>query len=346
MWLADRLRKSAATAQNIVNDPNVPLVSIVIRSMDRPTLKRAMHSAAQQTWRNIEIIVVAACGDSHRSLVETFLGRPVRLVNIHRRLPRPEAANAGLEAAQGEWIGFLDDDDELLPQHFEGLLAAPRTRKERVVFSATRALDKKGKLLGHISHEGNHIQLYFHSRATVAATLVHRSLVEEGARFDPEFLVHEDHDFQVNCATRTEFLFVKQATCLWNAQAGDSGCGIGGTNDNPEQRIASVVKIRTKWAKFFERLLRNFDALLFAGQQYLKGGDIPAALECLERALALRPSDVNALNLCGMANMHAGHLERADKLLSSAAKRLPTNSAIRENLALVRKRRANAMESQ
>src|ERR1700722_719435 len=134
MWLTDRLLKSAATAQNIVNDPSVPLVSIVIRSMDRPTLKRAMHSAAQQTWRNIEIIVVAACGDSHRSVVETFLGRPVRLVNMHRRLPRPEAANAGLEAAQGEWIGFLDDDDELLPQHFEGLLAAPRTRKERVVF--------------------------------------------------------------------------------------------------------------------------------------------------------------------------------------------------------------------
>ena len=345
MWPVDKLLKRAVTESTVVNDPSVALVSIVIRSMDRPSLPRAMNSAAQQTWRNIEIVVVAACGDSHRSLVETLLGRPVRLVNMHRRLPRPEAANVGLEAAQGEWICFLDDDDEFLLQHIEGLLAAPRTRKERVVFSATRALDKKGKLIGHISHDGNHVQLYFHSRATVAATLIHRSLVEEGVRFDPEFLVHEDHDFQVNCATRTEFLFVKQATCIWNAQAGDSGCGIGGANDDPEQRVASVVKIRTKWAKFFERWLRNFDALLFAGQKYLMGGDIPAALECLERALVLRPSDVNALNLCGMANMHAGHLERSEKLLNAAARRLPKNSAIRENLELVRKRRANAMES-
>jgi hypothetical protein len=342
MWLADRWLKKETSKGTVVNDLSLPLVSIVIRSMDRPTLKHAMQSAARQTWGNIEIVVVAACGDAHRPLPDTFLGRPVRLIQLHQRLPRPQAANAGLEAAHGEWMSFLDDDDTLLDEHIAKLLAAPRTRNERVVFSATRALDRKGKLLGHISHQGNHVQLFFHSRSTVGATLLHRSLIEEGARFDPEFPVHEDHDFQVNCATRTEFLFVKQATCIWNAQAGESGCGIGGNNDNPEQRIEAVVRIRKKWSTFFDRLLRNFDAVLFAGQQYLKGGDIPAARECLERALALRPSDVNALNLCGMANMHAGHLDRAEKLLTAASRRLPANTAIRENLALVRRRRDDA----
>jgi tetratricopeptide (TPR) repeat protein len=322
----------------VANDSSIPLVSIVIRSMDRPTLERAVQTAARQTWRNIEIVVVAACGDVHRPLHEIILGRPVRMVQLHRRLPRPEAANAGLEAARGEWIIFLDDDDEFMPAHIEKLLAAPHTRNERVLFCATRALDQKGKLLGYISHDGNHVQLYFHSRATVAATLIHRSLIDEGVRFDPEFPVHEDHDFQVNCATRTEFLFVKQATCVWNAQAGDSGCGLGGKNDNPEQRIESIVRVRKKWSTFFEGLLSDFDALLFAGQQYLKGGDIASALECLERALALRSNDINALNLCAMANMHGGRLERADQLLSAAARRLPDNPAIRENLALVRKR--------
>lgn len=326
----------------VANEATIPLVSIVIRSMDRPTLERAMQTAARQTWRNIEIVVVAACGDAHRALPEKFLGRSLRFVQLHRPLPRPEAANAGLEAARGEWIIFLDDDDEFMPAHIEKLLAAPRTLNERVLFSATRALDKNGKLLGRISHDGNHVQLYFHSRATVVATLIHRSLIDEGVRFDPEFAVHEDHDFQVNCATRTEFLFVKQATCVWNAQAGDSGCGIGGANDDAKQRVESVVRVRKKWATFFDALLRDFDALLFAGQQYLKGGDIASALECLERALALRPADINALNLCAMANMHGGRLERAEQLLGIAARSLPGNPAIQENLAFVRKRLAKS----
>ncbi|MGE0208359.1 MAG: hypothetical protein AB7S42_04365 [Lysobacteraceae bacterium] len=42
-----------------------PLVSILIRSMDRPTLQRAIASAAAQTWPNLEIVVVAACGSRH-----------------------------------------------------------------------------------------------------------------------------------------------------------------------------------------------------------------------------------------------------------------------------------------
>jgi Flp pilus assembly protein TadD len=56
----------------------------------------------------------------------------------------------------------------------------------------------------------------------------------------------------------------------------------------------------------------------------------------------LRLNDINALNLCAMANMHGGRLERADQLLSAASYRLPANTAIRENLALVRERLAKS----
>jgi len=254
------------------------------------------------------------------------------------RLPRPEAANACLESARGEWLNFLDDDDELLPEHLTTLLSAPRPREERVVFSATRVLDAQGKLLGQVSHAGNHVQLYFHSRSMLGATAIHRSLVDEGARFDPEFPVHEDHDFQVNCATRTAFVFVETATCIWNAQIGDSGCGFG-ANDNAAQRQEALARLRRKWESVFKGWLSDGDAVLFTGQQYLKGGDIPVARECLERALALRPNDINALNLCGMANFHSGKLERAELLLTQALRQLPQHAALQENLALVRAKR-------
>lgn len=317
-----------------------PLVSIVIRSMDRPTLPRALRSAAAQTWPNLEIVVVAACGASHHALPESIDGRPLRLVvpDPDRRLPRPDAANAGLQAARGEWINFLDDDDELLPQHVNALLSAPRN-DERVVYGRTRVLDAKGKVLGHVSHAGNHVQLFFHSRSTTCATLLHRSLIDDGVRFDPEFPVHEDHDFQVNCATRTPFLFVDAVTSVWHAQAGDSGCGFGENDDNA-QRIESVMKVRRKWDTPFRRWLTDADAVLFTGQQYLKGGDFVAAALCFDQVLHVRPGDVNALNLGGLANLRNGNLERAEQLLLDAQKQLPDHPGIRENLRLMRARRA------
>jgi len=321
---------------------NAPLVSILIRSMDRPTLDRAIASAVSQTWPNLEVVVVAACGSVHRTLPSPKNGRDIRLIVRDEKLTRAEAANVALESARGEWLNFLDDDDELLPEHVNTLMSAPRPNGERVVFSRTRVIDAKGKVLGHVSHAGNRVQLFTHSRATVDAMLFHRSLIDEGLRFDPEFLAHEDHDFQVACATRTDFVFVNRATAIWHAQAGESGSGFG-VNDDPQQRADAIRRIRQKWAGVFDEWLRNFDDVLFTGQQYLKGGDVPAARECLEIALALKPHDVNALNLCGMANFHAKKYERAEQLVALALQRAPGSRALQENLALIRSRRAAAV---
>ena len=313
--------------------------------MNRATLARALDSAAAQTWPNLEIVVVAACGHSHPPLPERWKGRSLRLVypQPDRRLPRPEAANLCLESARGEWLNFLDDDDELLPQHLKALLDAPRGN-ERVLYAQTRVVDTQGRILGHVSHAGNHVQLYFHSRATPCALLLHRSLAEDGARFDPAFAVHEDHDFQVNCATRTAFRFVEGVSSIWHAEAGESGCGFG-SNDDASQRDASVMRIREKWNAAFLDWLTDADAVLFTGQQYLKGGNVRTAILCFKQVLHVRSGDVNALNLGGAALLRNGDLARAEQWLQQAAARLPQHAGIQENLRLVRAQRAKKVSA-
>ncbi|MEP6941022.1 MAG: glycosyltransferase [Rudaea sp.] len=317
-----------------------PLVSILIRSMDRPSLGRALASAAAQTWPNVEIVVVAACGEGHRALPAEFGGRPLRLVTAPdgARLPRADAANLALGAAHGEWLNFLDDDDELSPQHLVTLLTAPRDGGERLVYSQTRVLDGAGALLGHVSHAGNHVQLWFHSRATTCATLLHRSLVDEGARFDPAFGVHEDHDFQVNCATRTEFRFVDVPTCTWFADAGESGCGFGANNDDA-QRQATVVRIREKWSAAFSHWLADADAVLQSGRSYLTGGDLNAAATCFEQVLKLRPGDAAAMQLDARAHLRAGDVDRAAALIAEATRVAPADADVQEAAGLLAARR-------
>jgi len=318
-----------------------PLVSILIRSMDRPTLTRALDSAATQTWPNLEIVVVAACGARHRALPETWKGRPLRLVRPQpdRLLPRPDAANAALEAARGEWLNFLDDDDELLPQHVAALLAAPRAAETRVIYSRARVVDAGGKPLGRVGFASFPVQLYYQNRSHPAATLFHRSLVDEGVRFDPEFPVYEDHDFFIHCATRCDFQFVDATTCIWNAFVGESGVGHG-SNTDEVQRAHFHAKLHRKWAAFFQPLLDQPETLIFVGQQYLREKDSQRALDYLERALAARPGDINALNLAGLANLRAGNLDRAELLLTQALSQLPNHEGLRANMTLLQHARA------
>jgi glycosyltransferase involved in cell wall biosynthesis len=340
MWPFRRADPLAGTSQPLRNDPSVPLASIMIRSMDRKTLPRALLSAARQSWGNVEIVVVAACGRQHKPLPDNILGRPLRMVwpDAGQRLTRPLSANAAVEAARGEWMGFLDDDDELLPEHLTTLLGAPRPGRERVIYASASARDKRGKAFTRVGMPGNHAQLYFHNRTLPCATVFHRSLIDEGLRFDADFPNSEDHDFQIACATRTAFLFVDAVVAIWNSELGTSGSGFG-ANEDRQMFNESVARVRRKWHAAFERWLGKPEDLLEAGKFYLQGGDLGPALECLERALVLRPADGNALNLCGLANFNAGNIDRAEKLLTKAQKRLPKHNGIRENLAMVRAQR-------
>lgn len=44
---------------------SLPPVSVLVRSMGRPVLANALASIAAQTYAALEVVVVAACGDSH-----------------------------------------------------------------------------------------------------------------------------------------------------------------------------------------------------------------------------------------------------------------------------------------
>ena len=320
---------------------NAPLVSILIRSMDRPTLDRAIASAVKQTWPNVEIVVVAACGSAHRALSTPQDGRDVRLIvpEPDRKLPRPEAANLALDCARGEWLNFLDDDDELMPAHIQTLLSA--RDGARIVYSRAVVRDPSGQATGFCGVPALPSRFRYDAPTVPNAMLFHRSLVAEGARFDAEFSIYEDHDFFINLAARAPMRFLDEATCIWNAHEGESGCGHG-ANSGVSRRGELSERIRAKWATQFDAWDSVPGALLQTGQALLKNGDIAAAHDCLERALRQAPDDINALNLCGMANLHNGDVVRAEQLVSAALRRAPSSTALRENLALIHARRAQA----
>jgi len=113
-------------SQIIPNSPATPLVSVIVRSMDRPELADTIASLALQTCPRLEILIVDATGGRHRVLPDVPLagGHSIRLVQSGRPLTRPQAANVGIDAVAGELFSFLDDDDTCDPDHIAALVAA------------------------------------------------------------------------------------------------------------------------------------------------------------------------------------------------------------------------------
>jgi glycosyltransferase involved in cell wall biosynthesis len=112
-------------------------VSAVISTFERPdACERAVRSVLAQEPAPLEVLV---CDDGSRDETPERFGRDPRVryvrVEPNRGTPAP-ARNAGVAEAKGEWVAFLDDDDEWLP----GKLKAQLEHTDRADVIATNAV--------------------------------------------------------------------------------------------------------------------------------------------------------------------------------------------------------------
>lgn len=107
------------------------MVSVVVPTAGHsPWLRQAVESALQQSYRNVEVVVVDDSADGMADSAWSIawgLEKRERPRLIHSGGAGGAAArNAGVQAARGEWIAFLDDDDEWLPEKLEKQMDAAR----------------------------------------------------------------------------------------------------------------------------------------------------------------------------------------------------------------------------
>ena len=102
-----------------------PLVSVVIPTTNRPHLVvRAITSVLRQTMADLEVIVAIDGPNAETSAVLAAITDPrLRMVQHATGAGAGAARNLGAAHATGEWIAFLDDDDEWLPEKLERQLA-------------------------------------------------------------------------------------------------------------------------------------------------------------------------------------------------------------------------------
>jgi hypothetical protein len=173
----------------------------------------------------------------------------LRFVDHGQALDRSAAANAGLEAARGRYLGFLDDDDLLFPEHVSVLIdALQRQTGAQVAYSGVRMIayrDDGSSCFEALFNRPFHLpSLRAQNYIPMHAVLFDRALLETGCRFDESLALYEDWDFWLQLAEHSEFLHVDRVTACYR-NFGHSGFGF--------DQQADAAKIAAGRAALFEK---------------------------------------------------------------------------------------------
>lgn len=120
--------------------------SAVIPTTGRPELVRAVSSVLQQTVR-VEPIVVLDNPELLEDVSSMLDGLPHKMILTSGRVGGAEARNIGVDNANADVIGFLDDDDEWLPQKTKYQLAELRGNRMRVITSKSLIAGRKPRIV-------------------------------------------------------------------------------------------------------------------------------------------------------------------------------------------------------
>jgi len=188
-----------------------PLVTVVIPVKDRPNeLLRSIDSVLQQTLGNFEIVVVENNSKFPReleNLVNALADKRIRFYSLENCQNANVARNFGCRVAQGEYISFLDSDDEYEPEHLARCVDL--LQKSQTFFVYGSAKINNGISIRQVNarslHEKETAFSYLFGGSINWAptpTYVISRLVLEDVEWDEMLYRHQDFDFFIQVVSR------------------------------------------------------------------------------------------------------------------------------------------------
>ncbi len=280
-----------------------PLVSVLTPTCDParlPTLRRAVRSIFRQTYSHVEAIVIA---DGSQAIHVDALAKEIRdprLRVAHLETPQGPAVarNAGAEVAQGEYLAFLDDDDEWLPQKLDVQMEVIREHPEAAfVFSDAHVIQETGATtffkIANFSGPPTLEALCRNDFVLCVTAVVKRTIFDEVGGLDPaeELLGTDDADLWGRILHRSyTAAYSPLPLAIHNHHKNSYSDGLEFL-----QHLANLLKKRMRL--FSDRpecvaLLKDYLFRITWGQasKLLCAGRIEESAACFQRASSLRPS--------------------------------------------------------
>jgi glycosyltransferase involved in cell wall biosynthesis len=210
-----------------VSNAKGQLVSVIIPYYDRlELLPRALKSVVEQTYNNLEIIIVDdASHQDPTGVMATFDDARIVYVRHDTNQGVSGARNTGIDRAKGDLISFLDSDDEWLPTKVEKQLDALRAKgkEHQVCYCFSEVVsDETGKVVevNAFRGEGDVIHPVLIGSGgspgwTGLVILVNELMIAKEdlkrvGSFDERYRMHEDWELLIRLAQTYKFACVKE----------------------------------------------------------------------------------------------------------------------------------------
>jgi glycosyltransferase involved in cell wall biosynthesis len=200
------------------------LVSVVVPAFNRGfIIREALQSLVRQTYPNWEALVVNdGSTDDTSSAVREWMEKDcrIRLIEHNERKGAQVARNTALRAARGDWIAFLDSDDQWLPHSLEVRFKATENGSQ-VVHSECYVLREKEKveLFGVPPLQGDvYRELLRRPGPMFQGLLISRAAFGRLGYLDENIVAYQEWDTAIRLARHFTFGFLPEPTFLYDCR--------------------------------------------------------------------------------------------------------------------------------
>jgi len=193
-------------------------------------VERAVRSVLAQTYADLDIIIVddGSTDDTRERLAVLLeVDQRIRYIRHEKNRGAQAARNSGLQAASGEYVAFLDSDNEWLPQKTEKQLAlfTSRSTSPGVVYCGFSRMNSRRQVIHEYVPEfrGQVYRQVLQDWLTDTSTLiVRRKLLEMIGGFDETLRAYHEWDVCIRLARESEFDFVPECLTIYHEHTGPS----------------------------------------------------------------------------------------------------------------------------
>ena len=193
-----------------------PSVSVIIPFYNRcSTIKRALTSVYQQTYLPQEVIVIDDGSTDEAALLVEDDFPQATLIRFNENQGVSAARNRGVQHASGDWLAFLDSDDEWLPTKLAEQISIAQTQPQYKIIHSDEIWIRNGVRVNQMNkHQkyGGDIFEYCLPLCVISpsAVMMHRDVFDEVGGFDTTLPACEDYDMWLRVCAKYPVYFIEQ----------------------------------------------------------------------------------------------------------------------------------------